>query len=162
MHIKTIYTVTRTDSQGNDWTVGRCDTEEELQKLIAMQKNSNPLTNITIEVTKETTIVIIETIQEFEVEAVAPSVDSVIEEIISASEGTREFYYPESFEYLTADQQATVIDSATEALDYCDHCGHLQDAPSMNFDEDTGSSLCDSCYDAELEAREEEEEENYD
>lgn len=150
MHIKTKYTLILTDSQGNDYTVGSCVDEDSLEKMIAEAKASKPLYNTSYEVTKETTIINTETVAEFEVKAVDPTIDSVIAEAISYSEGQRGFYYPDSFEHLTEEEQAIVIDELNLALDYCDNCGHLVDAGELSEDS-LGARVCDSCYSEEEE-----------
>lgn len=155
MHISTKYTLISTDPQGNDYTVGHCDNERILQQMIADAKASKPLDKTSYEVIKETTIVVTETIEEFEVDAVAPTVDSVVAEAISMSEGQQEFYYPEDFEYLTEEERAIVKREVEEALDYCDHCGHLVDAGELSED-DYGSRLCDMCYSQQEEEEEDE------
>jgi hypothetical protein len=84
------------------------------------------------------------------------TVQSMIDEVIGFSEGQRDFYFPEAFKTFSPEDQELIKQAALVALDYCDHCGHLVDAPELS-ENDYGSRLCDMCYSDEEEEEAEDE-----
>jgi hypothetical protein len=79
------------------------------------------------------------------------TVESMAEEIIGNSDGCRDFDKPDELTQFSESEQAAIWKMVYEALDYCDHCGHLADATGLNIHESTDERLCDMCYDSAME-----------
>lgn len=80
--------------------------------------------------------------------------DSMAEEIISASDGSFYMEYGEDFEKLSVDEQGYVEDIVHESISTCDHCGwhwHVDNLCQNDRDE----MLCWKCEDTEAEENEE-------
>jgi hypothetical protein len=141
----------------NSYCIGRF-TDIEQAKAAAKQQENYEAAEFAI-YEKKTSTTCVEVIS---VPASIPDAEDVINEIIDNTIGSREIYYPESFQQLSEGEQARVKDAVCESLDCCDHCGDYVEAGDI-YHTDFGS-VCDSCEQhlmAEEEERIREEEEQH-
>lgn len=143
MHTHTLYVLRTTE--GNHIRASN-ESEKEILKAVERLNNDRVYDNRAYVLEKVvTTTEVLQAIEPVELPVKHWDVDSMVQEIISYSEGQREFYYPEEFQSFSEVDKARIKEIVEEALDYCDHCGHLVDAPELSED-NYGSRLCDMCY----------------